>query len=804
MTRGTIHRESSQMPQSEASDFRPATGTPTPGQPNPAPARGAVDAATSKNDMAPRTSKRRPVFERVYRPVLLTMLGVMVYLREGWVVGHAGLFGALLVILITFLISGAAAATFSSALSNARERSGGVLSALSQALGLEPAVCVAVPMVLGQVFAGALFLYGFAEAWGLLFPGHPPMAVGYVALLAVLAATLAPERSVLRLHLVVLILVASSLGAILLGATGMGGGGVLHSPVLWGPFDEVGFWLLFAVFFAAGTGIELGAKFSASVEISTRDVSRGTLAAVATAFVIYLIMAVWFSLVASSVTLRADPFVAVLDSAWRELVVAAMLAATLTAAVTVLTSAQRLLSSLVAQGALPVLSRVARIPKVSTEYSPVLAVGAMVALAMLAGGLDRVAVVSTFFFLLAFLALHGAVALQEGAGVLAYRPLLRVPGWVTFGGLALCIIALFAIDPVVALVGITLLGGLFAYLVRIELSPASGSWRSGILAAVAYRMAERTHRNGGTAEGRAWMPHLLVPVESREQLEGARRLLRLLAEPRGRISMLCIRPPKEAPPPTRRPTSGLADPDLFTPRRSTLAVDENESTPVQTSALDVSAEVETFRRMGLIASAATIEAGTLVKGTALGAEILRGSDFPPNVLFAPGHVSDQERLLNLAEIARTHAMGMALLYRHEEAGLGSERSLNVWVSDRSPSWSLDARIPNLDLALLAAYRIAENWNGRIRLCMAVNDRRDVATAEAFLKRIIQHARMPAGTEAWVAFGRFMEQLSAAPAADLQVIGLPRSTDVSFLKAAVRLAEGSCLFVRDSGLESAIA
>jgi len=42
----------------------------------------------------------------VYRPTVLTILGLMMYVREGWVVGEAGLLGALLIIIATFVIRG--------------------------------------------------------------------------------------------------------------------------------------------------------------------------------------------------------------------------------------------------------------------------------------------------------------------------------------------------------------------------------------------------------------------------------------------------------------------------------------------------------------------------------------------------------------------------------------------------------------------------------------------------------------------------------------------------------------------------
>jgi solute carrier family 12 (sodium/potassium/chloride transporter), member 2 len=45
-------------------------------------------------------------FGGVFVPTLLTILGVIMFLRAGWVVGNAGLGGAWLIICLSFLITG--------------------------------------------------------------------------------------------------------------------------------------------------------------------------------------------------------------------------------------------------------------------------------------------------------------------------------------------------------------------------------------------------------------------------------------------------------------------------------------------------------------------------------------------------------------------------------------------------------------------------------------------------------------------------------------------------------------------------
>ena len=62
----------------------------------------------------------------VFIPTVLTILGAIMYLREGWVVGNAGLGGALLIIFIANAITAATAMSISSVATNIRVRAGGL------------------------------------------------------------------------------------------------------------------------------------------------------------------------------------------------------------------------------------------------------------------------------------------------------------------------------------------------------------------------------------------------------------------------------------------------------------------------------------------------------------------------------------------------------------------------------------------------------------------------------------------------------------------------------------------------------
>ena len=99
----------------------------------------ADDPATAPS--SPNQAQAAPAkfgtFTGVFTPTLLTILGVIMYVRLGWVVGNAGLYGAFLVLLLALGISAATALSLSSIATNTRLGAGGPFALISRALGLE-------------------------------------------------------------------------------------------------------------------------------------------------------------------------------------------------------------------------------------------------------------------------------------------------------------------------------------------------------------------------------------------------------------------------------------------------------------------------------------------------------------------------------------------------------------------------------------------------------------------------------------------------------------------------------------------
>ena len=110
---------------------------------------------------------------------------------------------------------------------------------------------------------------------------------------------------------------------------------------------------------------------------------------------------------------------------------------------------------------------------------------------------------------------------------------------------------------------------------------------------------------------------------------------------------------------------------------------------------------------------------------------------------------------------------------------------------------------NVDLALLTALKLAQNWHAEIRVICAVANQDDVELASTYITNLLGLARMM-DVEIEVMPVAFPKALSDAPRADLDLFGLPNPIDISMMRKMMTERRAACLFVRDSGHENIIA
>ncbi|MGB0388686.1 MAG: Na-K-Cl cotransporter [Ardenticatenaceae bacterium] len=714
-------------------------------------------------------------FGGVFTPTVLTVLGAIMYLRTGWVVGNAGLLGAWLIMLLANVITFSTGLAISSIATNIRVRAGGAFSIISQSLGLEVGGSVSVPFYFAQAISVAFYIFAFAEGWLRIFPNHPEAVVVFVSfalayIIVFISASLAVRAQFFIMGIIVASLVSVALGSFPLADSP----GLTEAPQLWGSFESGNFWVIFSIFFPAVTGVLAGVNMSGDLKDPRESIPKGTMAAIVLTFLVYMWLAYWFSRAATPDELISNATIIVDKAFWSPIILAGILAATFSSALTSLLGAPRILQAIAEHNIIPGGQKLAEIdsagePRPAMYVTGVISFGALV-FGLVGGGLNAIAPLMTMFFLSTYTMLNAVVLLEQSLDLVSFRPLFSVSRLVPLIGLIGCLFAMFLINPIFSVIAIVIILLLYLYLSRRDLHAPWSDVRSGLFVTVAEWAAKQVSQMPGSQE-RAWKPSVLVPVPSTDELLGSYRFLKALTYPRGSVRVLGLHTAAE-----KDRTQGLDD------------------------------LTQGLAKEGIFAQVNLVEVEEFEQGLHTSLDVLRSVFFRPNILFmqiTPD--SDEDMLKNLLERATINRIGAVLYAKHPITSMGREQAINVWIRERSPEWQIGLRISNLDLSLLLAYQLAHNWRGNINLITIIADDAERANGERFLKELIKLGRMPHGTQAIVEVGTLDDYLPKAPHADLNIFGL-QSNDVSlpFAERMVEATNASCIFVRDSGNESALA
>ena len=450
-------------------------------------------------------------FLGVYTPTVLTILGVILYLRFGWVISHAGIWGTLSIVLLANAITAITAVSLSALATNMRVGVGGAYYILSRSMGLELGGALGIPLYLSQTLSVTLYAFGLAESsvfiaervfhiTGLEWLVQP------LAALIVVGVTLLAARSTmlaLKAQLPIMVLIGISLVAFMAGVD-------LDAPgaQAFGPLKEVNYFHVFAVFFPAVTGVLAGVGMSGDLKDPTKSIPRGVLLAVATGFVIYAVMPFFIGHAGSIQALREDPLI------WTRVAVGGVLfivpglfGAILSSAIGSVLAAPRTLQALATDGLVP--KGLGRLDKKTGE--PLLALrlsGGVALVAVALGDLNAVAEVVTMFFLTTYGMLNLAAALEGWIKDPSYRPKVAVPFQVSLLGAIGCFVAMAAINPWALVAAASIEGGIWWWLSRRRLRATWGDLRSGLWLSLA-RLAMVQLRTA-RMDPRSWRPHMLV------------------------------------------------------------------------------------------------------------------------------------------------------------------------------------------------------------------------------------------------------------------------------------------------------
>jgi len=700
----------------------------------------------------------------VFRPTFLTILGALLYLREGWLVGNGGLLGAWLVIGAAATITGTTAMSAASIATNQRVRPGGAFAIISHALGLEAGGAIGVPLYIAQSLSAAMYAYAFGEAfldsWTTL--GGRPMSLVLVALVAFLAVSGIALRSAavaFRAQGVLFWIVLIALASLFTGVFTAD----LHAPTLLPLGAEVGVVDAFAIFFPALTGIMVGVGMSGQLTDSARSIPRGTVGAWGVTTCIYVLAALWYALVASPEDLLHQRTI-VFDhalSGWT--VRLGLLVSTLMAALSSLVAASALLAAMAGQGLLPMAGAVGRRAADGEPRRATVVTIAIASLGLLSGSLDAIAPIVTAFFILTYLALNSVVLLEQRLGMISFRPTFRVPDWVPALGVVACGTGLFFASPrPILLFGLLAVVVVYVTLAMRDLETPWETVRSGIGVALASWAARRA-AVAGHAE-RSWKPDLLGPMARAEQENSLGPLLQGLAAHHGSVKVLAVGD----------------DPAL-----------RSAATQVRDKLL----------ARGVFATAASVSAEGFATGFTTALDAMQADLFPPNIVVLDATLVEEGVVHAIHAHCRKLGLGLAVYVPGPDDPLGKRRTVDVWLSYPGADHPLALHTANLDLPVLVGWMLREAWDADLTLVTAADD---AAGGRRFLDRVVSSCRLGHETVEVVVPPPFPDALANRRPADLHILGMPPEVRREVILRLAEAAGGACLFLMDSGRESALA
>ena len=189
-------------------------------------------------------------------------------------------------------------------------------------------------------------------------------------------------------------------------------------------------------------------------------------------------------------------------------------------------------------------------------------------------------------------------------------------------------------------------------------------------------------------------------------------------------------------------------------------------------------------------------------------QALQGAFFRPNILFLtiPDDPVRYAETVHLVHRARDTGVGVLLLGSHTVAGLGQRHVVNVWVRAETSTFRVEHafEVGSLNLILLMGYRLLRTWPGDIRVYTVIDDPNDADRAAVFLDEVLDLCRYPDKVHREVLVGDFENHLHSVPVADLNILGLQPNPNLAWVRGMVRTSRSTCLFVMDSGRESALA
>jgi len=413
-------------------------------------------------------------FGGVFTPSILTILGVIMYLRLGWVTGVAGLWGVISIIVLAHVISITTGLSISSISTDKKIKAGGIYYLLSRSLGLPMGGSIGITLFIATALSISLYIVGFADN----FLSLPVIAnilnisevtlfhvrvTGSITLIILVIIGLISTETAIKTQFFILGAIFLSLISIVLGIMVFNTDASAVNTVAVSPARDFSFVEIFAIFFPAVTGFTAGVAMSGDLKDPKKDIPKGTLLAIAVGFVVYILMALLFYFFVDN-SLLVNDYNFLVKVAWIPfLVVAGIWGATLSSALGGILGGPRILQAVARDRIIPRILAVGH-GKNNEPRNALIFTFILAELGVLIGDLNIIAGIVSMFYLTAYGFINISFALEKWAST-DFRPSFKIPMWVGVLGFTATFLVMIQLD-IISMMGAMIILVVIYYIIR--------------------------------------------------------------------------------------------------------------------------------------------------------------------------------------------------------------------------------------------------------------------------------------------------------------------------------------------------
>lgn len=449
-------------------------------------------------------------FTGVFTPTILSILGVIMFLRLSWVVGEAGVFNSIGILVIANIITFLTVLSASTIATNMRVKTGGGYYIISRILGLPVGSSVGLSLFLAQAFSVAFYTMGFAEAvvnaFSALNPEQIPfislITLAFIFILAIVGADIA-----LKSQYFIMVAIVLAIASFFMGILNFSDTNIHFYSASYTQSKGMSFWPVFAVFFPAVTGILGGISLSGDLKDPAKSIPKGAMLAVGISFLIYTAMIFGFAFYPSQAALK-DSAVSLKIARWPQLVNVGIWGASLSSAIVSIVAAPRTLQALALDGIVPKFLG----KGFGKKKEPVIAllITAAIGLAgIILGDLDFIAPILTMFFLITYGMLNVVVIIEKMVQNPSFRPSFKVSVIFPILGAIGSFGVMFLIDYIAGITAVVIVSALFILFTRKDWNMSWENIWDGFRLRILHNISLKLSRAKQGFSGKNWRPLIL-------------------------------------------------------------------------------------------------------------------------------------------------------------------------------------------------------------------------------------------------------------------------------------------------------